>query len=922
MEGLFNNKKELFIGKRVFSCNFTKNKIDKEEKENSILGKVSEQHYAHVQDKLKGNDNERKEESTSDEVVDKNLKIYLFNEDIKIKIGTVRYIGPLKNHPDTNKIFYGIEWDNKFDGKHFGNYKGEFYFSPLLHIKKDKTKRHYYDQLSEGLANFHDDADSRDNTTGKVSSSRVQKSGIGNSSSNSRSNSSSNSSSNSRSSRRSNSRSSRRSNSRSSRRSTKRSNSHNCSDSGEKLRLWSGNSGCTPCSFVPIENIHVGITFMQALNFRYNYFTDLDLSIQDYQTKKMKTVIFSGEEKARNYFKNFCKLKNITLNKCLIYTYGFKNNLCFSNLESLSLCCNLFSKWNDIFKIIKISKNLTYLNVSENKFTKLDLNCVLAKVIWSEGEDEHAVGYNHEDDVVYFEQIKELCLDNTLIDWDDVLALSFIFPNLETLSIKKNYITSIKIKNIRVTKNSIIFKYITNKKYKELFHSYEKDNLYEDLEHSRGIQPEAQPSSTTPSGRIKNEYVLPSSNGCTYDRREGFLLERKKSAVLSVQEREREREREREPEPEPEREYGIGEEVVGGKDEEENISQIKEKRVLEGTPQKYYLKINANPSTGTTESKGLSSDRITGVDQDVFLVDMKEEALLVDVNPFRHLKKIVLNDNYLHDYEELFYFVHRIKTVQSLFINNNKFSDNSNLINIAYTICLEEKNKTELAKLDNFDLINRNFKHIKEFLFDNNEVKNYETLRDLFYILYNIEILKIQNKKKNFSEKKSLRYIYISVMPQLKVLNHSSISKNERINSERFFISLYHKDNIAKIFNEQVLNRRHSTRLEQIHYKAMQDQTNTETSKSMQSNLINITIIPEFLNAQKFDIIKKKVNRNMNIKDLKFLCSRLYSVPLPKLQLFYTDENNPMCIEIVDTNSSLYTYGIENNSKIKIKMEE
>ena len=70
------------------------------------------------------------------------------------------------------------------------------------------------------------------------------------------------------------------------------------------------------------------------------------------------------------------------------------------------------------------------------------------------------------------------------------------------------------------------------------------------------------------------------------------------------------------------------------------------------------------------------------------------------------------------------------------------------------------------------------------------------------------------------------------------------------------------------------------------------DHEHVEKAKCIKTNLINITIIPEFLNSEKFDIVKKKVSKYMYVKDLKYLCSRLYSIPLPKMRLFYTDEVN------------------------------
>ncbi|CRG98410.1 cytoskeleton associated protein, putative [Plasmodium relictum] len=786
MEDLFNNKKELFIGKRIFTCDFTV-ELDNKKKEDS---NATEEEKNCNYDKLSDHKKLIQDESDEDDA-DNNLKMYLLNQDIKIKIGTIRYIGNLNNQ-FPNKIFYGIEWNKNSSGKNLGNYKDQYYFLPRNFLKKEKTKL-YYNQL---------------NFTTTTNNNTINK---------------------------------------------------------HDEEFLNNYKNLSPCSFLSIENIYVGITFVQALTFRYNYFPELDLSIEDYLTKKKKKVIFSGEKKIMNYFKNYSQLENITLNKYLIYECGITNNLFFNNLQSLSLSGNLFSNWIDIFKIISFASKLSYINLSDNKFIKISLDSIFVKNISNNNNNNN----DDDNDLIYFKQIKELCLDNTLIEWDDVLALSFIFPNLEVLSLKRNYITNIKIKNLKITRNCIIYKYITNEKYNILFNINKKDDYYEIL-------------------NDLNENIN-DRNFNSEEKRHDFIYLNKSISNM------------------------------------DNVSQLKKKNFYESKNVKENNKVEMNNKNDLNVTNEKCDDKnylnYNNNNNNMNFLNSNENVFCYSTEFFRNLRKIVLNDNYLYDYEELFYFVYKINSIQSVFLNDNKYSDNNKLIDIVYSLCLEENNKMEFNNLDKFEFINTKFNNIKEFLFDNNEIKNYETLRDLFYIFYDLEILKIQNKN-NFKEKKNLRYIFISILPKLKVLNHSCINKNERINSERFFISLYQKDPIVKIFNAMVLNNRHSDRLEQIHYEANEGDINTEKKKCIQNNLISITIIPEFLNSQKYNIIKKKVNKYMSIKDLKYLCSRLYSIPLSELRLFYTDENSPLCIEIFDTNASLYTYGIDNDSKIKVKMEE
>ncbi|SBS95516.1 cytoskeleton associated protein, putative [Plasmodium ovale curtisi] len=141
---------------------------------------------------------------------------------IKVKIGTIRFIGQLKNHPNKHQTYYGIEWDNEYDGKNTGCFDNEFYFFPLHFIKKSNPNIYYkYNKDKHLIPRNVDDLK------------MYVKSFL-------------------------------------------------CENTNNTVK---------PCSFMSLNNIHVGITFIQALNFRYNYFPDLDLSIEDYQTKKVKKVI-------------------------------------------------------------------------------------------------------------------------------------------------------------------------------------------------------------------------------------------------------------------------------------------------------------------------------------------------------------------------------------------------------------------------------------------------------------------------------------------------------------------------------------------------------------------------------------------------------------------------------------------------------
>ncbi|KJP89335.1 hypothetical protein AK88_01001 [Plasmodium fragile] len=759
MENVFDNKKELSVGMRVFSCIFGDEKVT---------------HGEEVAIRDGANDESSSGTQPDNQMADENLIRYLFNEQINIKVGTVRFIGTLKNHPHPNTTFYGIEWDNKKAGKNFGDFNNDIYFFPLHLLTRERTKRCY---------------NGGDHTLDMPIEQNKK--------------------------------------------------------IVEELRTCKRH--LKPCSFMPLEKIHVGLTFFQALHFRYKYiFTDSDLYVEDYQTKKTKKVQFSGVTEARKYFQNFYQLTNITLNKYLIYTCGRHNKIVFHQLRSLSLCGNLISQWKDIFHIVSLAKELSYLNISDNKMTQLTLECVQWGCVCKDKEEgQHQEGIveaggdtlkcNHcimQDHLIRFEQITELCIDNTMIDWEDVLILSFVFPNIETLSLKKNYLTSMRMKDVDLANSPVLLQYVQRDKCEKGNHA----------ETHNGFSP----------ARIAQE----------------------------------------------------GDQ--GAPCVESNVT----------------ANVMTNGTTNGTASVTTNEGHI---------------------HTFTKLHKIVLNDNYLHDYEDLFSFIFHVKSIKSVFLKRNKFADSDDLVTIAEGVCsgTREEDGEGDSPPDRLHRINEKFSHLKELLLDENKINNYKTLRDLFYVFYHLETLNYQQKKKNLKVKKDLRFIFVAILPMLETMNRSYINNSERVNSERFFISLYQKDDVVRVFNEPVLGCRHSDRLEFLHYEALQDQTGVEAAKGMQSNLINITIIPEFINSKKYEIVKKKVNKHMNIKDLKYLCSRLYSVPLPKMQLFYTDEvghsiyvhkekyfsggvshNNPMCVEIVDSNSSLYTYGIDNNSKIKVTMEQ
>jgi len=151
-------------------------------------------------------------------------------------------------------------------------------------------------------------------------------------------------------------------------------------------------------------------TFVEALHQRYSESMLEDSSIE---------LFIVGSLSPGKSGNHLTLPPAVSLTRCEIYKSGSENVIrdCCRNVEELDLASNNLTDLNQIFNIVKEMPFLKFLNLSENDFSKVNVDEVKA----------------HE-----LHNVKHLVLNNTSIPWQAIDLLLDNMPNLQDLHICLN----------------------------------------------------------------------------------------------------------------------------------------------------------------------------------------------------------------------------------------------------------------------------------------------------------------------------------------------------------------------------------------------------------------------------------------------------------------------------------------------------
>ncbi|AFZ79553.1 hypothetical protein BEWA_024020 [Theileria equi strain WA] len=270
-----------------------------------------------------------------------------------------------------------------------------------------------------------------------------------------------------------------------------------------------------------------------------------------------------------------------------------------------------------------------------------------------------------------------------------------------------------------------------------------------------------------------------------------------------------------------------------------------------------------------------------------------------------------LSSNYVWSWSCIFKLITKFISLNTLILSGNKLSN------------LVSEGKTDLYQgaLEIAGSITA-YSGIEELHINDNLIADWDTITSISAIFPNLRILrfKLHTEEQSSSLQNVHRQVIISIFPRLKVLNGSEISDYERINAERYYLtlsdSLYFKSTERRFGDSQT----HRERLEPLHGKREVKKTVQEMSTV---KTIKLCLVPD-ADSESFakEPIHKKVPSRATVRDLKILCSRLFGIALADIVLVYNDGNMPLCERMDDEEAELQQYGISNDYQIRIQSRQ
>ena len=207
----------------------------------------------------------------------------------------------------------------------------------------------------------------------------------------------------------------------------------------EGYEYFKTNNNLNSGSLIRLNKINFGQTFIEALNYKYNFygsqgndfnkFVDQGLEMDNFiQTnKKIINIELVGKEKAVKEFSEFKRM--ICIDLTYSYVRALDDNLSnvLPRVQELQLTKTLLIKWSDLLDLLNLLPRLTLLNFSENILEFDDK--------FEEGIKKISSGEKK----LY---LNSLVLNKCGLDLYYLIKLSPLFMNLESLFLMGNSINN------------------------------------------------------------------------------------------------------------------------------------------------------------------------------------------------------------------------------------------------------------------------------------------------------------------------------------------------------------------------------------------------------------------------------------------------------------------------------------------------
>eukprot|EP00371_Babesia_bovis_P001506 XP_001610153.1 hypothetical protein [Babesia bovis T2Bo] len=271
-----------------------------------------------------------------------------------------------------------------------------------------------------------------------------------------------------------------------------------------------------------------------------------------------------------------------------------------------------------------------------------------------------------------------------------------------------------------------------------------------------------------------------------------------------------------------------------------------------------------------------------------------------------HLSSLDCSENYIWNWWSVLNLVSSSKSLTKLVLSNNKLSN----------VCMDPATRSQLSIYTaGMQLSGGNrdaYTHLRELYLDDNYIYDWKTVCELSVLFQGLRVLRFNhctlgNKTSDTFDSLD-RQVLIAIFPNLEVLNGVEINKFDRINAERYYITLEHSGRaVFDDTNAHVgLPISHLSRLSAIHGSRDPGQSTASTSaiRSVEVSLIPDGDSDSFLKPA----VKRRLPLSTTVMDVKMLCSKLFGMDMRDIILVYNNGSMPISERMIDNDSDLFLF--------------
>jgi hypothetical protein len=229
------------------------------------------------------------------------------------------------------------------------------------------------------------------------------------------------------------------------------------------------------------------------------------------------------------------------------------------------------------------------------------------------------------------------------------------------------------------------------------------------------------------------------------------------------------------------------------------------------------------------------------------------------------------------------------------------------------------------------------FTNLKNLHIAGGEIKNWNGIEDIANFA-NLKALRF--KKSTLTDKigtGEARAGTIARIPQIEVLNQSQISKKERAEAERRYVSTVSREmlqatssaeNDATGTSNEENDRLHKhslifkkyPRFEELMVKhkdtMIAAQSSISDNSTISSNAVNVTIRSMAAESCTREPLQKRLPSSMKVERLKIMCARAFGLDIELQMLHFRSEGDPFPTELDDNENTIGYYGVSDGAEI------